>query len=126
MRTPIRIEYRAKPSLLAFMSNAFRPSHRSPRDGPLPEIEARWFGQRSTPRDLADFFDLSGLPANEHLSILYPHTVSFPMLMAVLSHPTFPFPIWNVLQVRNRLCLLYTSDAADDLTRVDLGGRRII
>ena len=24
------------------------------------------------------------------------------------------------------LCLLYTSDAGDDLTRVDLGGRRII
>src|SRR5665811_1869898 len=23
-----------------------------------------------------------------------------------------------------RICLLYTSDAADDLTRVDLGGRR--
>src|SRR5665811_2624595 len=23
-------------------------------------------------------------------------------------------------------CLLYTSDAADDLTRVDLGGRRVI
>src|SRR5665811_1515127 len=23
------------------------------------------------------------------------------------------------------ICLLYTSDAADDLTRVDLGGRRI-
>src|SRR5665254_28907 len=27
---------------------------------------------------------------------------------------------------RHRRCLLYTSDAADDLTRVDLGGRRII
>ena len=26
----------------------------------------------------------------------------------------------------NQTCLLYTSDAADDLTRVDLGGRRII
>src|SRR5665811_2610778 len=26
----------------------------------------------------------------------------------------------------NDICLLYTSDAADDLTRVDLGGRRII
>src|SRR5665811_334135 len=24
------------------------------------------------------------------------------------------------------VCLLYTSDAADDLTRVDLGGRRVI
>ena len=31
-------------------------------------------------------------------------------------------------QYRNKMrsCLLYTSDAADDLTRVDLGGRRII
>src|SRR5665811_640281 len=27
---------------------------------------------------------------------------------------------------RHDSCLLYTSDAADDLTRVDLGGRRII
>src|SRR5665811_1286157 len=27
---------------------------------------------------------------------------------------------------QNDICLLYTSDAADDLTRVDLGGRRII
>src|SRR5665254_21471 len=28
--------------------------------------------------------------------------------------------------LKKRFCLLYTSDAADDLTRVDLGGRRII
>src|SRR5665811_78019 len=27
---------------------------------------------------------------------------------------------------KRKACLLYTSDAADDLTRVDLGGRRII
>src|SRR5665811_2537165 len=30
----------------------------------------------------------------------------------------------NAIQIY--ACLLYTSDAADDLTRVDLGGRRII
>src|SRR5665811_2571439 len=29
-------------------------------------------------------------------------------------------------KARDFTCLLYTSDAADDLTRVDLGGRRII
>ena len=28
--------------------------------------------------------------------------------------------------IMSTVCLLYTSDAADDLTRVDLGGRRII
>src|SRR5665811_2635357 len=30
------------------------------------------------------------------------------------------------IRVKGTSCLLYTSDAADDLTRVDLGGRRII
>src|SRR5665811_1394448 len=35
------------------------------------------------------------------------------------------FALWSIRH-RDRLCLLYTSDAADDLTRVDLGGRRII
>src|SRR5665811_501940 len=32
----------------------------------------------------------------------------------------------SILTDRTQTCLLYTSDAADDLTRVDLGGRRII
>ena len=31
-----------------------------------------------------------------------------------------------MLDKHHRHCLLYTSDAADDSTRVDLGGRRII
>src|SRR5665811_2494228 len=32
----------------------------------------------------------------------------------------------ELVQLSLQVCLLYTSDAADDLTRVDLGGRRII
>ena len=35
-------------------------------------------------------------------------------------------PIKNGKITDSNRCLLYTSDAADDLTRVDLGGRRII
>src|SRR5665811_2550535 len=34
-------------------------------------------------------------------------------------------PLIDLLK-HDTTCLLYTSDAADDLTRVDLGGRRII
>ena len=34
--------------------------------------------------------------------------------------------IFQFLNDKMDSCLLYTSDAADDLTRVDLGGRRII
>src|SRR5665811_1515600 len=33
---------------------------------------------------------------------------------------------WRFQPMRHGLCLLYTSDAADDLTRVDLGGCRVI
>src|SRR5665811_1987857 len=33
---------------------------------------------------------------------------------------------WMAPWGRGRSCLLYTSDAADDLTRVGLGGRRIV
>src|SRR5665811_1815645 len=32
----------------------------------------------------------------------------------------------SFIRVTKYTCLLYTSDAADDLTRVDLGGRRLI
>src|SRR5659263_523325 len=35
-------------------------------------------------------------------------------------------PAWMKITTRIRTCLLYTSDAADDLLCVDLGGRRII
>ena len=37
----------------------------------------------------------------------------------------FCFSTW-LLVVSYRACLLYTSDAADDMQCVDLGGRRII
>ena len=32
----------------------------------------------------------------------------------------------GILSALRRLCLLYTSDAADERSSVDLGGRRII
>ena len=41
---------------------------------------------------------------------------------------TGQFLVFDLLQQLSRIktCLLYTSDAADDLLCVDLGGRRII
>ncbi|MCK9380571.1 MAG: hypothetical protein M0P95_05825 [Sulfuritalea sp.] len=127
MPAPIRLDYRAQPSLLAFVSQVWRPSRGFSDDGRLPDIQARWSGQRASPRQLADYVGLSGLPAGEQLSILYPHTVSFPMLMAVLSHPAFPLPIWRVLQVRNRLTLheAIAPDAVLDFT-VRTGARRLL
>src|SRR5665811_2527401 len=48
-----------------------------------------------------------------------PTTSLWPFRYFVVECTTMSTPMFNG-------CLLYTSDAADDLTRVDLGGRRII
>ena len=41
-------------------------------------------------------------------------------------HDPFPKPSYLFALVGADLCLLYTSDAADERSSVDLGGRRII
>ena len=43
-------------------------------------------------------------------------SVMLPLIVVVLS----------MIMVHAKLCLLYTSDAADERSSVDLGGRRII
>ncbi len=124
---PVRLDYRAKPSFFGFMAQMWRPKRRFDAAGGLPEILATWRDQRCSPREMADFLALSGLPAGNDLSVLYPHTASFPMLMAVLSHPSFPLPIWRVLQVRNRLTQheAIAADAVLDLT-VRTGESRVL
>jgi hypothetical protein len=124
---PVRLDFRGKPSFLGFMAQMWRPKGRFDAARGLPEMVATWRGQRFSPRELADFFELSGLPHGDELSILHPHTASFPMLMAMLSHPVFPLPIWRVLQVRNRMTQheAIAPDAALDLT-VRRGESRIL
>ena len=41
-------------------------------------------------------------------------------------HAKHPKQILQTKHIYNKICLLYTSDAADDMQCVDLGGRRII
>src|SRR5450756_3056526 len=40
--------------------------------------------------------------------------------------PYMKFSGFDAIEVQGKACLLYTSDAADDLLCVDLGGRRVI
>ena len=124
---PVQLDYRSKPGFVGFMAQMWRPKGRFDAGAGLPEIVATWRDQRSSPSELADFFALSGLSPGNELSILHPHTASFPMLMAMLSHPAFPLPIWRVLQVRNRMTQheAIAHDAALDLT-VRTGESRVL
>ncbi len=100
MNKEIRLDYRARPSALAFMARALQPSPGLARG--VPAIAARW-RHRADAAELARFNALSGLPESGALPLLFPHTIAFPLHMAILTQPAFPVPIWRVLQVRNRI-----------------------
>ena len=48
---------------------------------------------------------IRGKDDSSRLGLLYPQVTGFRLVMAMLTHPTWPLPIWNALQVRNRVRL---------------------
>ncbi len=110
----IRLDYRARPSALAFMLGAVWPSPGFKRG--VPAIAARW-RHRPEAAEVARFVALSGAPggtsspaglppaslAQRPLPFLYPQAIAFRLQMAALTQPGFPLPIWRMLQIRNRI-----------------------
>lgn len=95
--------HRKAPSALAFMSRAFLPSPGLAQSGAVPRITQRWEGLRIDADHLTEYCRASGLPEQRYASILYPHVIGFRLQMALLTHRAFPLPVWNALQIRNRL-----------------------
>lgn len=86
------------------MARALLPSPGLPEDGRFPQLTQQWAGCRLEPDHHARFCEATGLPT-DRVSILYPHVLGFRLQMALLTHPAFPLPIWNALQIRNQLVL---------------------
>ena len=91
------------------MARAALPSRRLAAGGDLPQIVARWIGFRIHPGRLAAFHDATASRQDDGISILYPHVLGFRLQMVLLTHPAFPLPIWNALQIRNLNNLVVSS-----------------
>lgn len=103
-----RRTYRSAPSAPAYMLNAFRPSRGWTSGRGCPDLRATWRGYRVEPAAADLLRTISGISdaeITERLSILYPQVTGFRLVMVLLTHPAWPLPIWNALQVRNRLRL---------------------
>lgn len=127
MSVAIPLEFRRRPSVLAYMVRALYPSPGLRKTGGFPPLRARWLGLSIDRKHLDACMELTGLRAEDGLPILYPHIFGFPVLMAILTHPAFPLPIWNALQVRNHLLQhrRMSADVRYDLeTRV--AGQRVL
>jgi hypothetical protein len=105
MKHDIIEEFQDRPSVMAYMVRAFIPSLGLRKNGEFPRIVERWSNIHINSRHLRSFVEMTGLPAGDRISLIYPHVFGFPLQMALLTHRTFPFPIWRALQIRNHLLL---------------------
>lgn len=96
-------EHDRPPSALRFTLRAARPYTGLPADGSFPAIIARWRGLKLDAAHRDAFCATTGLCDLHATSVLYPHVLGFRLQMALLTHPAYPLPIWNALQIRNRL-----------------------
>ena len=126
MSHAVSLDFDHRPSALPYMLRAMAPVAR--RIDLAPQIVARWHGHIADGAELEAFRRITGLSADpDHLPLLYPHTFGFRLPMAILTHPSFPVPIWGVLQTRNRLVQhrpIATGERLDFETRV-LRGRAV-
>jgi hypothetical protein len=102
------VTYTTAPSAPGYLLQALVPSRGWHVDEGLPELHATWTGFRIETKALAEIQEVAGaehrLPADK-MALLAPHVVGFRLLMAMLTHRSWPLPIWKALQVRNRLTL---------------------
>jgi acyl dehydratase len=99
------------------MLNAFRPSPGWDSRRGCPDLRLAWKGYRVEPVAANLLRAISGLDqakSPDRLGLLYPQVTGFRLIMAMLTHPAWPLPIWNALQVRNRIRLYAPFAAGED------------
>jgi acyl dehydratase len=87
------------------------------RGGPLPEDRLARHGVTVAPAHLAAYTQVCRLPLNDVLPATYPHMLTFPLQMALMSDRSFPLALPGLVHVRNRIDVLRAirSDEALDL-----------
>jgi hypothetical protein len=95
--------YERAPSALNFMARALRRSPGLAKGAVIPPIAVQWNGLRLDPAQLEGFCRNTGLRLAAGVPVLFPQVVGFRLQMALLTHHSYPLPIWTALQVRNHL-----------------------
>ena len=73
------------------------------RGGGLPEDHVARKGVTVDPAHLAAYARVCRLPLNDTLPVTYPHMLTFPLQMALMSGRSFPLALPGLVHVRNRI-----------------------
>jgi acyl dehydratase len=105
MSDPVSMSFASPPSpWLAYpkMLLSQRPAL-VPKDREVPLIEARMSGVRAKPRHLADYRRVCGFAADDKMPVTFPHVLTAPLHMAILTHEAFPVRLLGLVHVRNEI-----------------------
>ena len=71
--------------------------------GAMPSLRVTLEDVAIDPSSLASYKELCGFPAGEHLPCTYPHIIAFPLHMALMTDPSFPFPAVGLVHLENTI-----------------------
>jgi hypothetical protein len=69
----------------------------------LPDTELVRTGVAVDPAHLAAYNTVCGFRLSDELPATYPHLLAFPLQMALMTEPGFPFPLLGMVHVANRI-----------------------
>ncbi len=85
------------------------------RGGALPEGRLARKGVEVDPAHLAAYARVCQLPLNDVLPATYPHMLTFPLQMALMTERSFPLALPGLVHVRNRIEMLRQISADEPL-----------
>jgi acyl dehydratase len=85
------------------------------RGGDLPQDHLARHGVTADPAHLAAYTRACRLPLNDVLPATYPHMLTFPLQMALMSDRSFPLALPGLVHVRNRIDVVRPIDAGEAL-----------
>ncbi|MGY1762747.1 MaoC family dehydratase [Geodermatophilus sp. SYSU D00779] len=105
----------AAPSMPALFARAVATARG--RGGDLPDTRLARTGVRVEAADLAAYDRVCGFPLADPLPATYPHVLTFPLQVALMSDRSFPLALPGLVHVRNRIDVLrpVRADEALDL-----------
>jgi acyl dehydratase len=69
----------------------------------IPEVELRLTAVHSDPDRLAAYAKVCGFTLRNQLPATYPHVLAFPLHMALMTDPAFPFGAVGLVHIENRI-----------------------
>jgi acyl dehydratase len=108
-----RTELESPPNMAALFARAALTARG--RGGDLPGTRLARTGVAVDPGNLADYARVCRFPLTDALPATYPHLLTFPLQMALMSDRAFPLALPGLVHVRNRIDQLRPIAAAETL-----------